>query len=1696
MKLLLRFQGSRINFKVIIKEDSSFVVWNSNRLTNVASNSEGWSEALVNIRDRRFMNIIIQVSCEKTANVYTDKMRSNHYFEDQNWNHSTILFKLIELQDCVQDLTQYVDFEAEHSDATSLTSDSFNVFGSPERFIFTYNGHLLHPDAARALAKQTQDVCASLNSTTLINKSQLNCNFEIMEESTKNRSRRPNEWKDPNILAQCVSTDKLCDLHNDCPNGLDESDESNICGSMPFGSKCNFEDGWCGWINEELEDKMQWQRRNGPFYDEATGPKFDHTYENAQGHYLYVTSSGVKRYRLGDSAILKSKIFEPFKSVNREMLDDVTFLSEFKNNCKIRFWYHMFGPHTGALELIIHSTPYKINTRIKTARDDIIMGSNEQIIIERLWRIFGKDDEEWKRVELPLFISSIPKSFYLEFKAKRGLLNKGDVAIDDISLSRDCFVSTTITKSNDTNIDNDKMSIKLHDSFKEILSNIQMIEGNSTFTPISRLFDNCGKVGRFGPKISQCFYKPPNYEMIDNKLLETSYSGVQIWIVPRDGYYNFNVSGARGGKGALNLHGYGKGSLVSGTLKLLKGEILFILVGQMGQDACHLSTNNTLKYRYAKICEHKSPSLEATLLDYYERRKLSGGGGGGGGASYIFKLDNQTIPIPLLVAGGGGGASSKAWGTQNNQLNPDGHIFQSFNNTTKTHTSYPHGKGYINSKGAGAGGGWEDSVELMLPNSYSMTGSNLLIEGGKGGIGQACGILNSLGTKILEYDTWPVDGGFGGGGASCNSGGGGGGYKGGDVSTVDSMYNNGGGGSSYISPLFKNDFSMSGFNDGQGRISIKATIKNCPCSFQCNIIDPFTNYFECLCPKGMILGKDGINCKVIDWPINSKKTVFIMLIIGSIALLFIGLLVLAYKQFIRHKILKNSTNLQIRKQSSNLPSSCTDTDEMTSDAILDLEKGNKAFWDALNHEFQLDWLRTLSNKIPEPLFIKKIINLKKRIIEQKLGKCQNPNDITTFFDPHMLKMSEFNMNYGDPNMSKTSIKDSLLNKDTTESQNSYKYPGVDYNKLYEQYEYNIMEIPRNKLVLVKALGEGAFGEVFKGTLMYPKDAKLSARNSKNVYDASNCAEIDYEQINVAIKTLPENSKNNSEVDFLMEALIMSKFHHPNIVKMYGACLKNHPKFIVLEYLAGGDLKNFLREIRMQDCPEQKFITLKELLLLSLHVAKGCLYLEKNHFVHRDIAARNCLLTCKGENGRIAKIADFGMSRDVYRADYYRKSGKTMLPVKWMPPEAYLDGLFSTKSDVWAFGILLWEIFTLGYMPYPGIGNQEVMVIVAKGNRLNFPSCCPLKIREIMMQCWLKDPACRPNFQAIIDSIESCIEDPLTLLFKHLPRSGKTKPNTTEDLTPDEKLLLNSDFNNDDDILLEDAFNSESEIAKTSNDDQIEIMSLSNRGTKISKNSQSTSGLGGSISWGSNNEDEYYNNDTIIRKISVDSWSKKNYRKRMSDSSDSQTFYEYLVPLKAEETSLEENTLQNSECVSNAAESIPEDFCSNNQNHFYDNQLTITSVNKKTVPQLFIKKCNSNLKRVNSLPCNYIHLVNIKRVYSNGKSLTILNKSLKSNEENFTSNVIDKYVAYFLKNPIKNAMFKDKSKIINFSKSETKLNQRRIINKTLQKSLSFNQNFKNLIRKNIFGHLVAETVCKNNFDHLLMTDSGIENSIYK
>ncbi|XP_072546337.1 proto-oncogene tyrosine-protein kinase ROS isoform X2 [Salminus brasiliensis] len=302
--------------------------------------------------------------------------------------------------------------------------------------------------------------------------------------------------------------------------------------------------------------------------------------------------------------------------------------------------------------------------------------------------------------------------------------------------------------------------------------------------------------------------------------------------------------------------------------------------------------------------------------------------------------------------------------------------------------------------------------------------------------------------------------------------------------------------------------------------------------------------------------------------------------------------------------------------------------------------------------------------------------------------------------------------------------------------------------------------PRECLKLLKLLGSGAFGEVYEGVTV-----------------GIHISDVTPEQ-RVAVKTLRKHASDQEKVEFLKEAHLMSQFNHPNILRLLGVCVLNEPHYIILELMEGGDLRSYLRGARPTNNRGQ-LLGLTSLLDISLDVTKGCVYLEKLHFVHRDLAARNCLVSVRGysDPDRVVKIGDFGLARDVYKSDYYRKRGEGLLPVRWMPPESLTDGIFDKHSDVWAFGVLLWEIMTLGKQPYPAFSNQEVLHHVNVGGRLPAPAECPQSLYSVMLECWRKQPRERPSFRCLHTTLNKLRE---TETFSPNGKTGHVNQAYTED----------------------------------------------------------------------------------------------------------------------------------------------------------------------------------------------------------------------------------------------------------------------------------------------------------------------------
>uniref|UniRef100_A0A1A8DKJ5 Tyrosine-protein kinase receptor n=4 Tax=Nothobranchius TaxID=28779 RepID=A0A1A8DKJ5_NOTKA len=282
----------------------------------------------------------------------------------------------------------------------------------------------------------------------------------------------------------------------------------------------------------------------------------------------------------------------------------------------------------------------------------------------------------------------------------------------------------------------------------------------------------------------------------------------------------------------------------------------------------------------------------------------------------------------------------------------------------------------------------------------------------------------------------------------------------------------------------------------------------------------------------------------------------------------------------------------------------------------------------------------------------------------------------------------------------------------------------------------VHHIKRHNIVLKRELGEGAFGKVF----------------------LAECYNLvpDQEKIHVAVKTLKEATESG-RADFYREAELLTNLQHEHIVTFYGVCVESDPLIMVFEYMKHGDLNKFLRShgpdaVLMADGQHSILVELtqSQMLHIAQQIAAGMVYLASQHFVHRDLATRNCLV---GEN-LLVKIGDFGMSRDVYSTDYYRVGGHTMLPIRWMPPESIMYRRFTTESDVWSLGVVLWEIFTYGKQPWYQLSNNEVIECITQGRVLQRPRTCPKEVYDLMLGCWQREPYMRLNIKEIHSMLQS------------------------------------------------------------------------------------------------------------------------------------------------------------------------------------------------------------------------------------------------------------------------------------------------------------------------------------------------------
>ncbi|KAK6477786.1 ephrin type-B receptor 1-like [Huso huso] len=278
-------------------------------------------------------------------------------------------------------------------------------------------------------------------------------------------------------------------------------------------------------------------------------------------------------------------------------------------------------------------------------------------------------------------------------------------------------------------------------------------------------------------------------------------------------------------------------------------------------------------------------------------------------------------------------------------------------------------------------------------------------------------------------------------------------------------------------------------------------------------------------------------------------------------------------------------------------------------------------------------------------------------------------------------------------------------------------------------------VERSELSLGRDLGSGEFGAVYEGYFR-PTDGP---------------------EIKVAVKTMRVGLYSQEDLEsFLKEAEIMQNFNHTNVVRLLGVALESNPEsripspMVILPFMKHGDLRRFLLATRHGEIP--MFVPSQTLLRFMIHISSGMQYLSSRGFLHRDLAARNCML---GDDLRVC-VADFGLSKKIYSSNYYRQKVAIRMPVKWMAIESMAESVYTSKSDVWSFGVTMWEIVSRGRSPYPGVQNHEMFEFLEAGNRLKQPADCDPKLYQLMTECWSPDPSDRPSFSELEGSLKELL----------------------------------------------------------------------------------------------------------------------------------------------------------------------------------------------------------------------------------------------------------------------------------------------------------------------------------------------------
>ncbi|XP_066024995.1 proto-oncogene tyrosine-protein kinase receptor Ret-like [Pocillopora verrucosa] len=282
------------------------------------------------------------------------------------------------------------------------------------------------------------------------------------------------------------------------------------------------------------------------------------------------------------------------------------------------------------------------------------------------------------------------------------------------------------------------------------------------------------------------------------------------------------------------------------------------------------------------------------------------------------------------------------------------------------------------------------------------------------------------------------------------------------------------------------------------------------------------------------------------------------------------------------------------------------------------------------------------------------------------------------------------------------------------------------------------EILREHVTIKQIVGKGAFGQVAKVTAI-----NLQGRAEKTL---------------VAVKIMKGNASESERKDLLSELELRKQLKpHPYVIKLFECVTKSEPLFVLIEYVPFGDLLGYLRKSRGlndtyykdQDIKPQTNLTSQQLIKFAWQIADGMSYLSSIPVIHRDLAARNVLV---GEE-ETCKVTDFGMARDVQEDNIYERKTRGRLPVKWTAIEALLYGKYSTKSDVWSYGVLLYEILTIGGSPYPRMDGRKIANLLQEGYRMPKPQHVDDKLYDFMTKCWKDDPNLRPSFEKLRNKLK-------------------------------------------------------------------------------------------------------------------------------------------------------------------------------------------------------------------------------------------------------------------------------------------------------------------------------------------------------